>query len=72
MTQLLVIRCSNGNVGWVYVSPSRGHFAWRCLRDSFVVNAPSDPAQIEAVLQSIISHSVSLSGPIQQIIQLAL
>lgn len=66
----IVVRCANGVVVWVRVPTGRHTARWQCTRDGFSVQAPSDPAGIEAVLQALAMHSVSLSGAILQVVQL--
>jgi hypothetical protein len=67
---VIVVRGATGVVTWIRVGTGLRTFAWRCSRDGFQINAPTDAATTEAFLVSIAQHSQALIGTIAQVVQL--
>jgi len=69
MVVCLVVRGANGLVVWQKVYTGPQVYTWRCDRDKFTVPQPTSDT-LESTLLAIGSHSQSLIGAINQVVEL--
>ena len=60
--RLLVICGSKGQHAWTLEQPTQTVRHWRCSVDSFVVNAPANPIDVDPFLAAMMAHSKPLVG----------
>lgn len=66
----IIVRCANGVVVWVRQATSSRDYDWVCTRDGFKLAPPATTAGLETFLVQLASHSQSLSGAINQLVEL--
>ncbi len=60
---MLVVRCANGHVTWVFRRTTPDAREARCLQDGFKLSySPTPGPEWEALIQGIVQHSVGLRG----------
>jgi hypothetical protein len=72
MRYVIVVRGQTGIVAWTRSFTDRHVVFWVCGRDNFAVSAPDTDASAEQTLRDIVTHSSTLVGAVQQIVQIQL
>jgi len=68
----ILVRGSTGVTMYVQESGLRRQLFWRCTRRDFVIASPDLPADGPNVISSMLNHSQTHSGTVQQLVQLDL
>jgi hypothetical protein len=63
---MLVVRCANGFLVWIFRRPTPTTRAARCLADGFTVQYDATPnATWQTLAETIVTHSMMLRGAFQ-------